>query len=169
MPIERKLGLSLDYKSDSFLVSANVKTDCSTKREILRETSSVYDPFGFLSPVLLTAKIILQAVSRKSVSWDEQLDQDLVDEWKRWATAFSISNPLSIPRCFNASAITSTAVELHVFADASESAFGAIAYYDSCNQTELKLPMVWRKREWRPSNTSPFHDSSYVLLFLQPA
>ena len=139
MPIERTLGLSLDYNSDSFVVSANVKTDCSTKREILRETSSVYDPFGFLSPALLSAKLILQVVCRKSVSWDEQLDQDLVDEWKKWATAFSISILLSIPRCFNASAITSTAVELHVFADASESAFGAIAYLRSIQPDGIKI------------------------------
>ena len=150
MPIERTLGLSLDYNSDSFVVSANVKTDCSTKREILRETSSVYDPFGFLSPVLLPAKLILQAVCRKSVSWDEQLDQDLVNEWKKWATAFSISNPLSIPRCFNASTITSTAVELHVFADASESAFGAIAYLRFIKPGGIKIAFVMAKTRVAP-------------------
>ncbi|XP_057380662.1 uncharacterized protein LOC130703059 [Daphnia carinata] len=102
MPIERTLGLSLDYGSDSFVVSASIKLDGETKREILRETSSVYDPFGFLSPVLLQAKLILQAVCRKSVGWDDQLDQTTIDEWQNWAISLSKLNPLSVPRSFGA-------------------------------------------------------------------
>ncbi len=54
LPVERTLGLSLDYGSDSFVVSARIKTDGATKREILRETASVYFPFGSCHPLCST-------------------------------------------------------------------------------------------------------------------
>jgi hypothetical protein len=61
----------LDYRSILEAISACIQTDCATKREILRETASVYDPFRFLSLVVLHAKLILQALCRISVNWDE--------------------------------------------------------------------------------------------------
>jgi hypothetical protein len=73
-----------------------------------------------------------------------------VEEWKKWATAFSISHPLSISRCFNVSAITSTAVELHIFADASESAFEAIAYLRFIQPDEIKIAFVMAKTRVAP-------------------
>ena len=59
MPVERTLGLSLNYGSDTFIVKAAIPPDSATKREILRATASIYDPCGFLSPILLRAKLIL--------------------------------------------------------------------------------------------------------------
>ncbi|XP_045032618.1 uncharacterized protein LOC123474468 [Daphnia magna] len=150
MPIERTLGLSLDYGSDSFVVSASIKLDGATKREILRETSSVYDPFGFLSPVLLHAKLILQAVCRKSVGWDDQLDQTSVDEWQHWAVSLSKLKPLSVSRCFNPELPKARGVGLHLFADASESAFGAIAYLRFDNPDGVKVSFVMAKARVAP-------------------
>ncbi|XP_057372209.1 uncharacterized protein LOC130693104 [Daphnia carinata] len=150
MPIERTLGLSLDYGSDSFVVSASIKLDGETKREILRETSSVYDPFGFLSPVLLQAKLILQAVCRKSVGWDDQLDQTTIDEWQNWAISLSKLNPLSVPRCFYPELPKARGVGLHLFADASESAFGAIAYFRFDIPDGVKVSFVMAKARVAP-------------------
>ncbi|XP_046643169.1 uncharacterized protein LOC124328443 [Daphnia pulicaria] len=150
LPVERTLGLSLDYGSDSFVISACIKTDGATKREILRETASVYDPFGFLSPVVLHAKLILQAVCRKSVSWDESLDPTTVEEWRKWATSLSDLNPLFIPRCFNPESARSRGVGLHVFADASESAFGAIAYFRFDHPEGVKMAFIMAKTRVAP-------------------
>ncbi|XP_045028561.1 uncharacterized protein LOC123471391 [Daphnia magna] len=150
IPIERTLGLSLDYGSDSFVVSLSIKLDGATKREILRETSSVYDPFGFLSPVLLHAKLILQAVCRKSVGWDDQLDQTTVDEWQHWVVSLSKLKPLSISRCFNPELAKARGVGLHLFADASESAFGAIAYLRFDNPDGVKVSFVMAKARVAP-------------------
>ncbi|XP_057377975.1 uncharacterized protein LOC130699934 [Daphnia carinata] len=150
MPIERTLGLSLDYGSDSFVVSASIKLDEETKREILRETSSVYDPFGFLSPVLLQAKLILQAVCRKSVGWDDQLDQTTIDECQNWAISLSKLIPLSVPRCFYPELPKARGVGLHLFADASESAFGAIAYLRFDIPDGVKVSFVMAKARVAP-------------------
>ncbi|XP_045036871.1 uncharacterized protein LOC123477556 [Daphnia magna] len=150
MPIERTLGLSLDYGSDSFVVSASIKLDGTPKREILRETSSVYNTFGFLSPVLLHAKIILQAVCRKSVGWDDQLDQTTIDEWQHWAVSLSKLRPLSVSRCFNPELPKARGVGLHLFADASESACGAIAYLKFDNPDGVKVSFVMAKARVAP-------------------
>ena len=38
---------------------------------------SVYDPFGFLAPLVLRAKKILPEICRRGVSWDEPLPEDI--------------------------------------------------------------------------------------------
>jgi hypothetical protein len=48
-----------------------------TRRGILGVLCAVYDPLGVLSPLVVTAKLILQELARRSADWDEQLtDED---------------------------------------------------------------------------------------------
>ena len=53
-----------------------------TKRSILQDSSRVYDPLGFLSPVTIHAKLLMQELWQQSVDWDEPLDQQLRDKWR---------------------------------------------------------------------------------------
>ena len=78
LPVERTLGLTLDFNRDAFVIEVRIQPSGSTKREVLRATSSIYDPLGFLAPVLLRAKLILQAICRSSVKWDDPLDSALL-------------------------------------------------------------------------------------------
>ena len=55
-----------------------------TKRELLRTISSIFDPLGFLAPVTLAAKILMQEVWRERVDWDEDLPQPTIDKWNHW-------------------------------------------------------------------------------------
>jgi hypothetical protein len=140
-PVKHSLGLSFDFGSDQCCI----QTDCATKREILRETASVYDPFRFLSPVVLHAKLILQALCRISVNWDEPFEPKMVEEWRKWATSLLDLNKFFIPCYFNPEVVRSRGVGLHVFAYASVSAFGAIAYL-CFNHTEgVKIAFIMRK------------------------
>ena len=57
LPMEQALGTQWDLKSDAFTFSTVLKP--TTKRGIRSVVSSVYDPLGFLAPVVLSAKQIL--------------------------------------------------------------------------------------------------------------
>ena len=59
------LGLSLDYTNDVLILKVNQLLGSSTKRELLEATASWFDPLGFLAPVLLKVKLILQGVGRR--------------------------------------------------------------------------------------------------------
>ena len=60
LPIERALGMRWDIESDTFFFLITPKQLSVTRRSILSVLSSVYDPLGFLAPVMLPGKGILQ-------------------------------------------------------------------------------------------------------------
>jgi len=128
LPTERTLGVSLDFDADCYVMKAVGSVDCKTRREILRATATNFDPLGLLAPVLLKAKLILQSVCQVSADWDAPLDPVVLDEWREWSNSISAVNDLRIPRCYCPHPFKEDAVDLVVFSDASERAFGAICY-----------------------------------------
>ncbi|GIY38112.1 reverse transcriptase [Caerostris extrusa] len=48
-----------------------------TKREILSLVSPVFDPIGFLAPVMIQPKILLQATWKAKESWDEEVNNEI--------------------------------------------------------------------------------------------
>ena len=71
LPSERALGLHWDVESDMFTFQISMKNKPLTHRGILSIVSSVYDPLGFISPFVLTAKIILD-----KIDWNEEISGD---------------------------------------------------------------------------------------------
>ena len=74
LPVERRLGLVLDYNQDSFLITTKTPDNGDTKHELLSALSSSFDPLGYLVPVLFPAKPILKRVCRDGVAWDDAPD-----------------------------------------------------------------------------------------------
>ncbi len=94
---------------------------------MLQEIASIFDPLGFLVPVVMVAKILMQDIWRSEVEWDDPLPSALIDTWKRWVSDLHVISSLKIPRCFRRSA-KPTEYELHVFSDALEVGFAACLY-----------------------------------------
>lgn len=65
LPVERALGLQWCVEMDSFKIKLEVKHQSLTRRGMLSVTSSVYDPLGFLSLVMLSAKMMQQELCRR--------------------------------------------------------------------------------------------------------
>ena len=59
------LGLKWDTRSDAFLYKATLPpvTKIISKRAVLSDTARLYDPLGFIAPILVNAKILLQDLS----------------------------------------------------------------------------------------------------------
>ena len=128
-PIERTLGILWDIKYDKFTFSSKPpgKTIPNTKRSVLKTVSSVFDPLGFLAPFLVRAKIILQDLWRRKCNWDDKLSKSEADSWKNWLTELQNVELFKIRRCYTIYTGVHR-IELHIFVDASENAFGAVAY-----------------------------------------
>jgi hypothetical protein len=73
LPIERALGVQWCAESDEFGFKIVIKDRPQTRRGILSVVSSIYDPFGFLVPVILPAKLILQELCRMKLAWDDKI------------------------------------------------------------------------------------------------
>ena len=127
-PIERTLGLVWDFKQDAFVLGASVRSDGRTKRDLMRAIFSIFDPLGFLAPIVFQAKFLMQDIWRRKFDWDAELDQDLIDRWIHWANSLPSLNGLILSRCVSPTNDDAVSTELHVFGDASEMGFGAVIY-----------------------------------------
>jgi len=78
LPVQRTLGLKWDMESDKFTFNVDLKDMPDTRRGILSLlslTSSVYDRLGFLAPIIVPAKKLLQDLCRKKLSLDEPVGE----------------------------------------------------------------------------------------------
>ena len=90
---------------------------------------TVFDPFGFAAPFVLTAKKILQDLCRIKLGWDDEIPIECNVRWQRWLADLPKLSQFAIERCLkpaNFGRIVSS--QLHHFSDASEIGFGSISY-----------------------------------------
>ena len=80
LPIERVLGVEWCIESDCFRFRIALKDKPLTRRGVLATISSIYDPLGFVAPILLTGKRILQLLCKGNGDWDEPLSDSLRTE-----------------------------------------------------------------------------------------
>ena len=66
-----------DVEKDAFLFKVREPHQPPTKRGILSAVSSLYDPMGFVCPVVLEAKKILQRLWKLNLGWDDLVPEDL--------------------------------------------------------------------------------------------
>ena len=129
VPIERVLGVQWSVGLDCFGFSIVLKDQPLTRRGVLATVASVYDPLGFLAPLILRAKKILQEVCKRGVSWDEPLPEEVQPRWERWKLDLLRLKELQIPRCFEPKTMShGKTYELHNFADASTFGYGQCSY-----------------------------------------
>ena len=60
LPVDRALGLQWCIETDSFKFKLKAKKKPSIKQRMLSIISAIYDPLGFLAPLVLPAKLLLQ-------------------------------------------------------------------------------------------------------------
>ena len=76
--------------------------------------------------------MIMQEVWREGVQWDDPVSQEIQSRWESCIVGLTTINMFNLPRCYNVS-ITSK-LQLHIFGDASEKAYGAVAYLRTCTE-----------------------------------
>ncbi|XP_075167705.1 uncharacterized protein LOC142239828 [Haematobia irritans] len=89
-----------------------------TKREVLSAIARLFDPVGWLGPVIIVAKIVMQQVWLDKIGWDESLPLQTERQWRKFVETYQDVNHVRIPRWVKYS--TDCEVELHVFSDASK-------------------------------------------------
>lgn len=98
---------------------------------IYRVLASQYDPLGFILPNITRAKMLVRRLWDKNRGWDDpQLPPDLLQQWDIWEQELQFLPEIRFPRPYLPMDVPWEAKwrELHVFCDASEQAYGAVAY-----------------------------------------
>ncbi|KAK0138077.1 hypothetical protein N1851_025741 [Merluccius polli] len=156
LPVERALGLQWCVDSDNFQFNINLSQKPHTRRGMLSVVSSIFDPLGFLAPLILPAKQLLQGLCHRGFGWDEPLPQPVSDQWVEWTNSLKmIKKNFSIPRCLKPQDYGETkCAELLHFADASESGYGSVSYIRLANkQNVVHVTFVLGKSRVLPLKT----------------
>ncbi len=128
LPIDRALGTKWDAQTDEFFIKIKQKSEPSTRRGLLSVTSSVFDPRGFANPTTLQAKLIFQHETRLKKDWDAPLEEENQKAFASWLRNLIDLESLRIPRVFVPGGLHGMTIQVHIFCDAGEAAYGAVSY-----------------------------------------
>ena len=101
-----------------------------TKRDVLRLSSRIFDPLGLIIPVTVKAKLFMQSLWKAKLDWDEILPDEMSRKWTEIATDVEEATKVTISRMLVDGEKTQE-TSLHVFTDASQSAYGACALFSN--------------------------------------
>ena len=136
------LGLQWNTSSDTLSLTPRIITNDApfiTKRDVLRDSSCIFDPLGLITPVTIQAKIFLQDLWGKHLQWDEPLHDELKNKWNVISQNIqNATSQTSVPRQYF-QFTPSSPVALHIFADASTKAYGAVAYLHQNKQVAFTM------------------------------
>ena len=100
IPLERALGILWDPNEDVLKVKVLYKEVPNTKRGILSFTSSIFDPLGMISPVILEPKLLIQELWKRNIDWDELIPLDILTRWNIWKQSIQNLNHVKIERWY---------------------------------------------------------------------
>ena len=123
----KALGICWKPNTDEFAFSIDLfPVEQLTKRTLLADSSKVFDPIGWIAPVIIAFKCLIQQTWIEGLSWDEKPLVHIANNWMDLRTGLDKLNELRIPRCVVPSQMHTE--QLHVFCDASEKAYAAVVY-----------------------------------------
>ncbi|XP_015776940.1 PREDICTED: uncharacterized protein LOC107354957 [Acropora digitifera] len=128
-PTERALGVIWDVHKHAFLFKIKPKELADTRRKDISLTASIFESIGFLAPFIVRAKIFLQSLWKLRQGWDEKVPEAIQQEWSVWQKELQSLAEFLAPRFYRLVMVSPTSIQLHLFSDASEKAFCAVAYF----------------------------------------
>ena len=143
------LGLAWNASKDTLVIQdskyakENLKV---TKRNVLKEITSVYDPLGLLCPVNLWGKVLLQSLWKKKLDWDDELGMAHQTEWLDVKMNIDCINQVEMKRCIRASG--ESKYHLVCFCDASTVAYANVVYLMKFSGTTTSGNLVISKARY---------------------
>ncbi|MCG8044651.1 MAG: A17 family peptidase, partial [Candidatus Thiodiazotropha endolucinida] len=121
-----------------------------TKRIILKQIASIFDPMGLICPLILPVKVLIQSLWSKNLDWDECLSDQDQQKW------FTITADLEkilhcrVPRCISRQNEADVKYKLLCFSDASEKAYAAVVYLNETSNQKSTTNLVFAKSRLAP-------------------
>nr|CAD2141302.1 unnamed protein product [Meloidogyne enterolobii] len=142
------LGIPWNIEMDEIFIDFSVenKQEKITKRNVLRQMASIFDPLGLAVPSLLDAKLFFQSLWEAKKGWDESLEAGEIEKWQEITKVWKIP-PIEIERRIT---ITGGIYQLHVFSDASKNAYAACVYLRTEFNDKIMSFLVYARSRLRP-------------------
>ncbi|XP_075157942.1 uncharacterized protein LOC142231209 [Haematobia irritans] len=128
----KTLGIRWNAMSDHFFYNtANIaiSSDLMTKRKVLSIVAKLFDPAGWLAPIIIIAKVLMQQLWIDGTDWDEEIKQHSLEKWNFFISHFHEIRNIKVPRWLGY--LPESKIQIHGFCDASEKAYCACLYIRS--------------------------------------
>ena len=146
----KTLGIRWNPNPDQF--GFTVKLDKGTpftKRQILSEVSRLFDPLGWLSPTTIQHKSFVQLLWMDKLSWDQPLLDPILQQYLRLRAQLKDLEKISPQRKVLKPA-TKSDLQLHVFCDASTTAYAAVVFIRQETDNFIETKMLTAKTRVAP-------------------
>lgn len=137
------LGVPWNTVTDSLALpppKREPNTGPSTKRDILKVIASFFDPLGIACPVTTQAKMLLQVLWKHQKKWDEPLSTEQQSQWEAILPEIQEAMRQTIPR--RLVSFIPTEYQLHVFCDASPTAYSTVAYLRAASPERVEVSFL---------------------------
>ena len=154
--VMKVLGHNWDIETDQLsLQPSNHVLDTKlkeTKRSVLKNVASVFDPLGLYSPTILKGKLLLQTLWSQNLDWDEEIRDEDYLEWKSIQKDLEEIRKCKIPRCVTSTkhSTENNKYTLTCFCDASAKAYSCCIYLHQDNIAETKAEIIFSKSRLAP-------------------
>ncbi|XP_059049504.1 uncharacterized protein LOC131844595 [Achroia grisella] len=141
-----------DRKRDNLSCNLNLKTvpNSITKRDLLSIAQQIFDPIGFLCPVTLVPKLIIQKAWLLNTGWDSRIPIELEKEYKDWVCTIKYLQQCNIPRKITDYPLQECNVTVHVFCDASKDAYSGCVFLRTEHKGEVTVRLIVAKSRVAP-------------------
>ncbi|XP_024892483.1 uncharacterized protein LOC112467847 [Temnothorax curvispinosus] len=144
------LGVLWNPSRDDFSFSIKAKEMTQvTKRTVLSLTVQLFDPLGWLAPVVIRAKLFIQTAWMQGLDWDTPMLAEDADRWRDFHKELPVLENVRIPRWMKHGPPGSL-LELHGFADASKRAYAAVLYLRAETENGIVTTLVCAKTKVAP-------------------
>ncbi|XP_039306359.1 uncharacterized protein LOC120358020 [Solenopsis invicta] len=144
------LGLGWQPSTDTFIFKYTLPAEgVITKRSTLSTIAKLFDPLGFLSPITITGKLLIQELWTIKLGWDDPLPDHVASKWITFIGSLQDTPKFTLPRWIGCS--NDRQVEIHGFCDASQQAMAAVVYLrTSCEEEAVNIRFVASKTKVAP-------------------
>ena len=135
-----------------------------TRRMVLEQVMSIFDPLGFLCPFTLIAKLYLRETWALNLSWDDALPCEMHSKWVSFFTTLFDIDVLQFPRCLKPSNAVGSPM-LVLMSDGSDLAYGVAVYI----RWQLDDDSIWCRLVFAKCRIAPVNKRSTPQMELNAA
>ncbi|CAB3219801.1 unnamed protein product [Arctia plantaginis] len=131
--LSKVLGIQWNPVSDCFTYAVNLPSDGKvTRPNILSLVARLYDPLGWICPVIFRMKLLLQTLlggsdGQRKVDWDSPAPLEIIQQWQELISDLPKLQQVTIPRCLKPE-FNVTRYTLHGFSDGSSLGYSAAVF-----------------------------------------
>ena len=121
------LGMIWDYEGDVlYIKEPTFETTNITKRSLLSNIARIFDPIGFLGPLLIQGRMLVQETLESNFSWDDELPTYILEKWSVISEQIKQALVIPIPRWVDVDPLGD--ITVHAFTDSIDRALGVVVY-----------------------------------------